>query len=185
MPTLKQDGATSTLYFSDRTNWEDLRFPVTALNPPGAVSDPDIDPDDGTLLFDPAGTERAVGIAQMPHSWALGTPLCPHIHWQATDASEGSVLWRLEYDKAEVGGSFSGTWTSVDCLQAAPGDANKHMICDFEHFKVPPSVSTIIKWRISRIGGDETDTYAADARLLEFDIHYQIDAVGSGQEYIK
>ena len=29
------------------------------------------------------------------------------------------------------------------------------------------------------------DTYAADARLLEFDLHYQTDSLGSGGEFMK
>ncbi len=33
--------------------------------------------------------------------------------------------------------------------------------------------------QLSRIGADELDTYAADARLLEFDFHYEIDRPGS------
>ncbi len=33
--------------------------------------------------------------------------------------------------------------------------------------------------------GDNEDTYGADARLLEFDIHYQIDAGGSVGEFSK
>jgi len=47
------------------------------------------------------------------------------------------------------------------------------------------TLSSMILWRISRIGGSGSDTYPSDARLLEFDIHYQIDSLGSNEEYIK
>ena len=41
------------------------------------------------------------------------------------------------------------------------------------------------KCRVSRIGGDALDTYGADAKLLEFDVHYLVDSLGSGGELIK
>jgi hypothetical protein len=36
-----------------------------------------------------------------------------------------------------------------------------------------------------RIGGDGTDTYTGNALLKEFDIHYQIDEIGSKDEFTK
>lgn len=50
---------------------------------------------------------------------------------------------------------------------------------------VGETLSSIIKWKIARIGGHTSDALASDAVLLEFDIHYQKDADGSRQEYIK
>jgi hypothetical protein len=43
----------------------------------------------------------------------------------------------------------------------------------------------MMHWKLSRIGGDGTDTYTADARLLEFDIHYEVDSMGSSEELVK
>lgn len=42
--------------------------------------------------------------------------------------------------------------------------------------------SAIMKWKISRIGDDGTDNYAAVARLLEFDIHYLVGKPGTFKE---
>jgi len=39
--------------------------------------------------------------------------------------------------------------------------------------------SYIIKWRISRLGNDEADTYSSTTKFLEFDIHYQVNKFGS------
>jgi hypothetical protein len=41
------------------------------------------------------------------------------------------------------------------------------------------TVSNMMLILISRIGGDGTDTFTGTAKLAEFDIHYQIDTVGS------
>lgn len=184
---LSKDENSSTLRYADPSNWEDLRFPAAGINPPGAVSDPDIDQTDGALLFDAGGTEIIMGMAQMPHSWLEGSALHPHLHWSPVDANAGNVLWRLEYQMAKINGSFPGAWTAVDALEAAGGDAEKHQYAEFAAIDTlgNPGVSMMIKWRISRIGGDASDTYAADAKLLEFDFHYQIASVGSGEEYRK
>jgi len=173
-------------YYYPGYGWDDLRFPAQGINPPGQVSDPDISAVDGMLLFDSASTEIIMGAAQMPHAWLEGSQIRPHIHWQATDGNAGNVLWRFSYDIANVNGDFSGSYTDVDTIMAASGDANTHDIGSLGYMTMTGyDLSCIIKWRIARIGGDELDTYGADARLLEFDIHYQTTSLGSGNELSK
>jgi len=180
-----QDPGSTTLWLPESSNWEDLRFPAAAINPPGGVSDPDVDTTDGTLLFDKGSTEIIMGQAQMPHSTKRNSVLKPHIHWSPTDADTGDVLWRLEYQLAAINGSFPGAWTALDVLDTGAGD-DKHQLAAFADIQLPDAgVSLMIKWRVSRIGGDASDDYDADAKLLEFDIHYQIDSVGSGELYTK
>lgn len=183
---LEKDPIWSTIYYSDPTNWEDIQFPAQGLNPPGAVSDPDRDTTDGTFLFDSASTEIVCGLAQMPHAWKEGSFIYPHVHWQATDTGAGNVLWRFEYDIANIHGDFAGSYSNVDVLAAAHGTVAYNNVKSFPIIDMSGlTLSCFIKWKLSRIGGDGTDTYGADARLLEFDIHYQIDSVGSGLEFQK
>ena len=182
---LEKDPATSTLRYCDHTNYDDLRFPASAINPKGGVNDADRDSDDGSLLFDKSSVEIVAGIGQMPHSWKPGK-VYPHLHWQATSTGAGNVLWKLEYDVADVNGNFAGSWTELTVLDAAPENANTHLIAAFDAVDLGSyKLSCIFKWRISRVADDETDTYDADAKLLEFDLHYEIESVGSGQEYRK
>jgi hypothetical protein len=168
------------------TYYDDLRFPATGINPPGAASDPDRDTTDGTLLFDAASTEIIVGVAQLPHSYKYGTNITAHIHWCPTNTNTGNVYWRFEYELQEIGGIFTG-FTTANTLEVADGVAEKHQIHGLATIdgSAVDSVSAIIKWKLSRIGGDATDTYNADARLLELDFHYQIDGFGSDDEYTK
>jgi hypothetical protein len=169
------------------TFWEDLRFPATGINPPGLVSDPDVDTTDGTFLFDAGSTEIIMGVAQMPHSWKIGTNIHPHIHWSPTSTNEGDVLWRLEYQLASINSAFSGSWATLDVLDAGSGTDDDHLLASWAVIDMSgiSGVSAIMKWRVSRIGGDASDTYTADAKLLEFDIHYEIDRPGSRQEVVK
>lgn len=167
-------------------HWDDLRFPVTAINPPGAASDPDVDATDGTLLFDASSTELVFVQVQMPHRWKLGSPIAPHVHWCKTTSAAGTVSWQLEYRWAEIGSVLSA-WSSSDeaTLVVSDGDtAEQHALSSFTQISPPANgVSSMFLMKISRVGG--SDTYGADAKLLEFDIHYQIDSRGSDTEYVK
>ena len=133
-------------------HWDDLRFPAVAINPPGAASDPDVDPTDGTLLFAAGSTEVVFFAVQLPHCWKMGSAISPHVHWVKTTSAAGTVKWTLSYRWADLGETLSA-WSDADAA------------------------------KIARVGGD--DTYGADAKLLEFDIHYQIDSRGSDTEYVK
>lgn len=186
---ITRDG--TILSYGKATVWDDLTFPANAINPTGAASDADIDASDtvyiGTLLFDASATELCAGVAQFPHKMKIGSIIHPHIHWIGTTTGTGNVLWRLSYDIADVNGTFTGTYTDIDVLAAAPASATKHCLAEFGEIDMSAytGVSSMMLWRVSRIGGDATDTYAADARLLEFDIHYEIDSMGSREEYVK
>jgi hypothetical protein len=168
------------------TYWDDLRFPVQAINPPGAASDPDRDSTDGTFLFDAGSTELLMGIAQMPHKWKEGTAIDPHVHWSPTNTNTGNVLWRFAYKIANIDGTFPALYTNIDILDAGSGTADTHQMAEFASVDMTgKTISAIIKWRLSRIGGDGTDTYNADAKLLEFDIHFELDRPGSREELTK
>lgn len=166
--------------------WDDFRSPSTGINPPGAASDPDLDTDDGCFLFSATATEIIAVIAQMPHSWKEGTTIYPHVHWSKTTSASGNVLWRCEYQKANLGSAFSGSWTALDdALSTTPetpdgNTANEHLKSFFGPLSMAGNnISTIVKFKISRIGGNVSDTYGADAKMLEFDFHYQLDTPGS------
>lgn len=169
--------------FKGYPNWEDLRFPAQGINPPGLVSDPDVETDTGMLLFDGASTEIVMGVAQMPHTWWEGTEIRPHVHWKPTTAAAGNVLWRFEYEIFTIGSDPTKAYTAVDTLMPALDayDIESLGYIDMAGWEA----SALIAWKLSRIGGDLTDTYEDDVRLYEFDIHYQIDALGSEEEYTK
>ena len=172
--------------------WDDLRSPATAINPPGAASDPDVEATTGLLLFRAGGTELIYVFQQMPHSWKEGSPIVPHVHWQKTTSAVGNVLWRMRYKMAPLAEVMDANWSvAVDVTTTVPGipdtdTADYHMISSFGELDMTgKQISDCILYEISRIGGDVSDTYGADARLLEFDAHYQIDAAGSIHQFIK
>jgi hypothetical protein len=168
------------------TSWDDLRFPAQGINPAGSAAPPSVNTTDGTLEFSASAENVIAGIAQMPHSWKIGTDIEAHIHWSPATSATGNVYWRLQHDIAAIGGTFDG-FTTVNSLDAADAVANKHQIHELGIISASgiDTVSSIIKWKLSRIGEDATDTYGGIAKLLEVDFHYQIDGFGSEEEYVK
>lgn len=165
------------------SRWDDLRFPAQGLNPPGGVSDPSRDTEDGTLRFSASSTELIAGIAQMPHSWKTGTEVRPHIHWAGTDDSAGDVVWRFEYKVFGRDEVEPTSWTSTEVTVAS---TEAHTISSFPAVSLTDrAISTMILWRVSRIGGDAADTYGEPAKLYEFDLHYLRTDLGSEEEFAK
>ena len=166
--------------------WEDLRAPATAINPPGQASDPDWDNTNGGWLFDAGSTELLYIIMQIPHGWAEETAIEPHVHWMPTSTNTGNVLWRMEYKWTNVGTTDAGSFTALDVLDAGDGTSLKHQIASFDEIDGKgKTISSIMTIKLSRIGGDGTDTYTGDALLKEFDIHYRQDSAGSYHQYYK
>jgi hypothetical protein len=166
--------------------WDDLRFPAQAVNPVGAASDPTWDVDNIGWGFSASATNMVQIVAQIPHAWKIGSELRPHIHWQPTSTNTGNVLWRMEYKWTNANDTESGTWTTIDVLDAGDGTIGKHQIASFAAIDgTGKGLSSILSIKLSRIGGDGTDTYTGVALMKEFDIHYVVDGDGSRQEYIK
>jgi hypothetical protein len=157
--------------------WDDMRAPVTAINPPGLEADPDVDTSVPGLLFDKAATETVHIILQLPHDFAcadgLHCEICPHVHWEPAAAGAGEVLWRIAYQWRNNAETL-GDWATLDALATANGTADKLQIDGFGCISKPDArASSLLEMRLSRIGGDETDDYDDDARLKEFDAHYK------------
>jgi hypothetical protein len=167
------------------SRWDDLRFPAQAINPAGAVEAPTVDQDQakfpGTLLF--AGNKDASigGIAQMPHSWARGTSLRPHIHWSKPVGSANAVDWKFYYRICGWVGDVAGAWSSaVDGVLAAgdPTVADAHLLTSFGDIPMTDlKESAIVAWRLDRLGVTDADNGVA--RLYEFDIHFLASQLGT------
>lgn len=177
----------SIRHYGDATGWDDLCAPATAINPPGAASDPDWDTTNIGWLFDDASTEVLHIVMQMPHSWEEGSMIYPHVHWMPPSSDTGSVLWRMEYRWTNVGDQEIGAFTTLDVLDAGSGNNYEHQIAAFAGISgTGKTLSSIISIKLSRIGGDASDTFVGDALFKEFDIHYQTDTpAGSEEEYVK
>lgn len=180
-----QAGEHNILLGSARYVWEDLRAPATAINPPGLVSDPDWDGTNLGWLFDATSTEMLQIILQTKHKYAEGTVVVPHIHWEPTNTNTGDVYWRLEYVWYNNNETMPG-WSTINIQVPASGTANRLQLDSFGNVTgTGKLISSFLKVKLYRIGGDALDTYNAGARLVEFDVHIREDSMGSRQELLK
>ena len=182
-------------YKTGKTFWDDLRFQITNLAPGGTPPDTIVFGPSGNIrcfAFDGAATLEAVeGMVQFPHSWKAGTSVYPHVHWAPTTTNLGNVVWQLDYYWLNFGDVAGGAPTTIAAsatpAQGSPmGTAWKHMINSFGAVSATnKNISSILAFRLFRDPANGSDTYADDAALIAFDIHYEVDSFGSYQEYIK
>lgn len=141
-----------------------------------------------------AGNEEEVFFSvQLPHNWKEGSPIYPHIHWSPQAATSGAVVWGLEYTWVNYDATTPIQFPNTTIITAtsaavASGDVDKHLITAFN--SITPSatqnkISSILMCRLYRKSSDAADNYTGNAAVLSFDFHYEIDGVGSHQQYIK
>jgi hypothetical protein len=176
----------------DATVWDDLRVPGLSVRA-GAVA-PDL------IQFLAAGNLRVYGFngaglnpieevyftIQFPHSYMLGTDVYPHVHWTPVNGNAGNVYWQLDYSWADIDDVFPAV-TTIGIADAAAGVAWTHQYAPFAAINgaARDNVSNMLVCRLWRDPGNANDTYGSDAAFLEFDVHFQLDTIGSRQEMIK
>jgi len=167
--------------------WDDLKFPATTISIFGFGSDPSFDSANVGYTFANNATETLYMIGQFPHNREPGTLISPHVHWRQTEA--GLPRWKLEYKWVDNGAAVPAAFTPIyvykNIFEYTGGTIMQMSefpaIEDTEDY----GVSSVLIMKFSREGGDELDTFDANALLYEFDIHYQIDTLGSFSEYVK
>ncbi len=175
---------------SDYISWDDLRFGANLITP-GVANPPDWVAIGGSLgglyilEFNQSTEEEVYCFVQMPHNWKEESIIKPHVHWINHSGATGMVRWGLEYSIASVGDGFPTPtiiYTNGDTCETQM----THQLIEFGDIDMTGhKISCMLITRLFRAAGDSLDTANDDVGLLEFDIHYQVDSIGSYQEYIK
>jgi hypothetical protein len=169
--------------------WDDLRFPSGGFNPTGSTAPPNVSTATGLLEFSGVADNIIGGVAQMPHGWAPGTLVRPHLHLRFPTSAAANTRWRFDYDIASVNDNFtnvSGTYTTLATITVAnPQNVKKHVVASFgDLLMVGMRESAVIIWKITRLAAsDAADNDANVCELLEFDIHHQIAKFGTVPEF--
>ena len=168
--------------------WDDERIPIGGMVLSGA-NQPSVGIFIGsvsTLLFAPGVLNEVFLTIQIPHRYLEGSDIVPHVHWAPQDANAGNVTWGFEYEWQNVGNQFAAPTTTLTVTDATGLVGGGHQVASFGNVTgTGMLLSSMLAARLFRDGGNASDTYLSNAALLEFDIHYQVDARGSRQEFIK
>lgn len=171
--------------FASAGQEEDLRYPASGINPPGAASDPVRNNTTGLLEFSAVTVNVIAGVAQLPHARKADTAIEPHIHVLSTESpvSPNDVaVWRLQYRCYNIGAARPAAYTTISAnhtLAAHSGGQPIHQLLRFAD--IPGSGlarSACVEWVLSRLANDPADTYPGVVTLLEFDLHYFADQIG-------
>jgi hypothetical protein len=172
----------------DGEHWEDVKVAVNTVRVPASAAPGWAAFQGGQILwFDASSDESVYFTVLIPHSYKEGSDIYPHAHWTpGSSTNTGAVRWGLEYSWANVNTAFPAA-TTVYCTDAGSGTANDNQVAEF-----PAAISgtgkdigSILVCRLFRDANDAADTFTADAGLLEFDFHIQVDAIGSDAETSK
>lgn len=184
----------------DARPWRDELVDAISIKNTGAAGIVE-DAGEGTLSFAHAAeiTDYMYCNIQLNHDRDLASKIYPHIHWFA--AEEAVVPNFMVQYRWQVQNATKVTpWTDYKCntmLTTAPGaGVTKHAICGSTVGISPPggaALSDIIQFRIIRDHSDANtahffggnDPYTAAASVLAFDVHFQINSLGSTDELTK
>ena len=135
------------------------------------------------LAFPAGQLTEIFGSAQFPHTYREGSLIYPHVHWAGEDTTAGNVVWKLEYLWVNVGASLQANTTITSRTVANNTTmAGMHRMNNVPENGIDgtgKTISSIMQFRLYRDGTDALDTYNGKVFLSEFDIHYEMDTVGS------
>lgn len=141
---------------------------------------------DGIFLNAFAGTgvtvEQAFFEVHILHGFKAGQQPTFHIHWTHNNASpSGDVKWLLDYTYSH--GYSAGTFpapTTLSVVQTA-GAQYTHHITDDDSMVVTDSMEPdgVMLCRLYRDPADVEDTFEDDAFIIEVDMHYLRDKIGT------
>jgi hypothetical protein len=175
--------------------YEDLRTPVNSLKLSGVKPPTWTAYKSGEVLaFSDqavAGNEEIVFFQlQMPHNYKEGTDISIHVHFVPEDNAGGNVYWMLTYSWATIDDAFAAA-TTVYIAAACGTTTDAHRVAYFADIDGSPGdvnklISSMLICKLQRNSSDALDTYTGkSAYLLEVDVHYQVDSLGSSTALVK
>lgn len=175
---------TGTLTLSgSATTWDDLLVPLTSTKK-GTNDLPHFDETNLGYLFPNGDTSEILYIiVQMPHRWKEGSVIFPHIHYKRTSA--GKPTFKISYSWNSTGSAVSSPSTVLELgTEVFPYvSGNIHQI-NTNSAGIDGTGKTISSILLIKLYRDDS-VVAGDVLAYQFDIHYEIDSLGSNTEYSK
>lgn len=170
--------------------WDDERFPVTSIQV-GATQPASLIAYKGGLVlsFSSTSDNSCYFIWQAPHEWKEGSGIEVHIHWAISDDGSGlgaeNVKWDLTYSISDIDTAIPDETTKSLTIDVQDRISEWHYVDDIIEIDMEGhKISNCIIFSLTRDVSVAND-YADEAYLIEIDVHYQKDSVGSKEEYIK
>jgi len=178
-------------YYLPEKVWDDLKFPVGSVSGGGAFDTTPTAYKGGVVeAFSTGPNSEAVQfVGQLLHSYKHGSDIEFHLHWTIPTSGAGAgaenVKWDFTYSWANIDGSFPAESSATITVDVQNISADDHIVTDI--VSIDGTGKTISSMIICSLTRDVTvaNDYADDAYFLEADFHFEIDTVGSRDEYKK
>ena len=153
---------------------------------------------EGTLDFKDTATltDYAAMNVQINHDWKIGSTVFPHIHWFQNQAQTPN--WLIQYRWQSNGGLKDTTWKNypldINVFTDPGAGETKIQISHNDSGITPPvgaGLSDILQLRIIRDTDNDSgeftgvDNYTGLAPAINVDVHFEINSIGSNEEYVK
>ena len=166
----------------DATVWCDQIVELTSTKV-GSNLKPDFYETNIGFLFPVADeTEILYGTLEIPHDYKEESNIIPHVHWEQTSSS--TATFKIDYMWVSMGVSTTTFTTIVTTSVVFPYTSGSiHQIASFPEIDgTGQTISSILRFRLYR---KADNLPAEDVLTADFDIHYEIDQIGSNDEYVK
>lgn len=189
------------IYHSDKdivltdTTWDDLRFPLIGNRLDSASGRIDYNYIECTVDFDINARypeEPICFVAQMPHSKKIGTVIRPHIHWVQEQNQVPNWLFSYRvYNNGDPVPTFTNVAYSQSLFPYTSGSIMQLTLFPDIILPSPENVSAGCDMILYRDSANASglfsglDPYTIIAKAKEVDIHFEIDSLGSSQEFTK
>lgn len=182
----------SMIRFTD-TVWDDIRIVPSAFDFAGNADPANVSVTFGGRawrLYEFADQDECFVTVQMPHGYKRGSVLRPHVHWtpgaRGNEEAGKSVGWKVDIACAKLNAAFANLAT-VDLTSTLTAEAvdGQHVIGPAANFTPPADFgeSGMLLVRLYRDGGTWAGTATGSLPLLlELDIHFEMDKIGSDAE---
>lgn len=186
--------ADGTLEFNgDATVWDDYVVPMSRALFGGAANDPTLTKiadngasSAGVWAFVFGDGDEVLVTVQMPHRWKEGTTIQPHIHFfTMTDVTPTDNFGiEFEYWWADTNEDFPAN-TTLETVEIPTGANSQyqHQLANITAAGIDGTghtISSVLLCRIKRVAAVD-DNYGGGVAIMDFDVHFEIDTVGSRQ----
>lgn len=171
-------------FVGDASVWTDLSV---ALEPSkqGANSKPDYDYGELGLLFPQNKTDEVMhAVFQMPHEKKMDSDIFLHLHYVQTTST--IPVFKAEYRFYNNGGVVPSTWISTVTASTVALPYTDGSVLNIISFPaIPPPANETVSANLDIKLWRDDNVVTGDVLVKYIDLHYEIDTVGSREQYSK
>lgn len=167
----------------DESVYDDMSFPLLQGRQT-ALGKPDFDYTNLGFLFPQNDSSEFVIVrCQLKHTWKEGSTIFPHVHWR--QKANQQVTFKIDYKWYNNGDNEPTDWSTLimneNLMPYISGTISQTTRNSTGISGVGKKISSMLLIKLYR----DDNTYTGDALVDDFDIHIEIDSLGSRFQNVK